>query len=592
MLVRELKKNNYVRIIGTYSLFALALLLVFLLNLGFPIVFFQTELKTDYSPHLTQNIVFSHSLKSNLIRRADIRSLSHIHKTAGRQISYYSRSVQTNINHSSIFISGDSDFLNQAALEDWPGSGTLEDPIIISGYNINDDGVENLLEIRNTQLYFKVSNNTFMDYSTVDHKTGIYLYNVINGMIYNNTFQHLHKGIFLVESSHITITNNIVIDYFMGIYLWRYCYHNNLINNTLSDGTCGIDLCAWADHNHLINNTISNSGIGIGLGRASNNTLTTNILVKNREGISLDRESDVNTITNNTIANNEYYGISFNYWPDDYPKNNVVKSNDFLWNNLQGSSQAFDNGTGNLFSRNLWSDWLKFDINTIYVRNGVYPIAGNRNNSDEDPVAIANCQITQYHFSKPAILFPTSDATLEGITEIHWSVAIDFRGYQVFYSIFLSSLSKETWLLLASNLTSTDYTWDTINVNDGNYQIKVVAYFDGGFIQQSISREFRISNYPNSPTSYIDPSSSADNGFLAFNPFNYSLVILLAILGVIILVLAKVQNSYPSPSPKNTSQIPSQPIQGALVPRYCIYCGSPFLSDSIFCTQCGNRIDR
>ncbi|MFX0095789.1 MAG: hypothetical protein ACFFBD_28885, partial [Candidatus Hodarchaeota archaeon] len=36
--------------------------------------------------------------------------------------------------HDSILINGDSDFLNQATIEGWVGTGTASDPIIISDY--------------------------------------------------------------------------------------------------------------------------------------------------------------------------------------------------------------------------------------------------------------------------------------------------------------------------------------------------------------------------------------------------------------------------------------------------------------------------
>ncbi|MFX0065777.1 MAG: hypothetical protein ACFFC7_26690 [Candidatus Hermodarchaeota archaeon] len=70
-------------------------------------------------------------------------------------------SLNSFVNHNPISINGNADFLSQAANEGWNGTGTSVDPIIITGYNIsNESGC--LLEIKNTNLHFNVTNNFFM----------------------------------------------------------------------------------------------------------------------------------------------------------------------------------------------------------------------------------------------------------------------------------------------------------------------------------------------------------------------------------------------------------------------------------------------
>ncbi|MFX0063844.1 MAG: NosD domain-containing protein [Candidatus Hermodarchaeota archaeon] len=482
MRIRELTDYYHKRTINVNTFVTLVLSLFLVLTLGFQTVYIQ---KTDYQTYLIQDSAPSNSLKtsdSNLIRRVDAFASVHAQKITDKETSFVNANVsQTYVDHEPIFIDGNADFLNQSESETWPGNGTAEEPIIISGYNISNVGETTLLGIRNTDLYFQVSNNIFMGFSLSYHRNGISLYNVTKGTIDNNIFQDVYVSIKLQQSDNNNIMNNIITNSFSAIYLWGYCNYNNVINNTVRDGTWGIHLSAWADNNILVNNTIQDYWTGIGLGRASNNTLTNNIVVRNRNGISFDRESDLNTITNNTIASNDQYGISFEYWPGDYPKNNVVKWNDFILNNLDGS-QAYDNASNNLFTHNFWDEWLEPDHDSDGIVDNPYNIDGNTNNQDLWPLVEPN---------NPYILSLTVSFSYNGRTiMIFWSMATyPFRGgsHSAIYSIYYSSDNGSTWSELASELTDSSYQWDTSAFSDGYYQIKVVANCSGGFTTESIN---------------------------------------------------------------------------------------------------------
>ncbi|MFX1256008.1 MAG: right-handed parallel beta-helix repeat-containing protein [Promethearchaeota archaeon] len=499
MRIRELRDDYHKGAIISQTLVTLVLLLFFAQTLSFQTAYIQ---KIDYQTQLIQDSAPSNSLKpsdSNLIRRADAFASLHAQETADEETSFINANVtQTYIDHVPIYIDGNADFLNQSESENWPGNGTVEDPIIISGYNISNVGETTLLVIRNTDLYFQVSSNLFTGFSTSYSRNGLSLNNVTKGTINNNIFQDVYVSIKLRYSDNNNITNNIITNSFNGIYLWTYCYNNNLINNTVSDGSTGIHLSAWADYNILVNNTIQDFWLGIDLGRASNNILTNNIVVRNTNGIGFDRASNSNTITNNTIASNTNYGISFNYWPDDYPKNNVVKWNDFILNNLD-DSQAYDNASNTLFTHNFWDEWLEPDNDSDGIVDNPYNIDGKRNNQDLWPLVEPNNL-----YNSPLTV---SYSYNERIIILSWSMATyPFRGgsYSAIYSIYYSNDSGITWSELASELTGSSFQWDTSTLSDGYYQVKVVANCSAGFTTEGISSLIIHNNL--SPPTVLNPN--------------------------------------------------------------------------------------
>jgi parallel beta-helix repeat protein len=186
--------------------------------------------------------------------------------------------------------------------------------------------------------------------------SGIYLDNVTNCNISNNTASGNRNGIYLNFSSNNTIANNtansneingIVIlassnsnnltgntansNGIRGIFLWGSCNNNTLtgntalnntygiyldsasnnylIGNTASDNTYGIYLESPSNNNNLIGNTASNNAYGIWLWASKNNNLIGNTASNNAYGINLRFSSNNNTLTGNTANSNTYSGI-------------------------------------------------------------------------------------------------------------------------------------------------------------------------------------------------------------------------------------------------------------------------------------------
>jgi parallel beta-helix repeat protein len=195
--------------------------------------------------------------------------------------------VTAYIPHDPIRINNNAEFATLAGLEGWIGDGSLGNPYIIEGYDINGSGYGYCIYIGNTTVYFEVkdcylhdaSGGVVFPYFFPD--AGIVLYKVQNGTIANNTASsNSLRGIFLKSSS-----NNIVI------------------NNTAS----------------------SNKVVGISLSTCSNNLVVNNTLLSNEiEGIYL-HYSNSNSILNNNISLNERFGIEF------YDaSSNIIKNNEMI----------------------------------------------------------------------------------------------------------------------------------------------------------------------------------------------------------------------------------------------------------------------
>jgi parallel beta-helix repeat protein len=106
-----------------------------------------------------------------------------------------------------------------------------------------------------------------------------------------------------------------------------------------------------------------------------------NFIFNNTEGIILANSEEI-SITNNSLYNCEEYGLSILH-PSS---SNIVSWNDFIANNLPGTSQAFDNGSSNEFLKNYWYEWLTPDSDNDSIVDKPYPIAGNSDNTDSSPL--------------------------------------------------------------------------------------------------------------------------------------------------------------------------------------------------------------
>ena len=211
---------------------------------------------------------------------------------------------------------------------------------------------------------------------------GLSLHFCTSSVIVNNTCSNNNDhGIVLMFSGSSTVANNT-------------CNNNN---NWHSAGI----MLFFSGSSTVINNTCNNNYEGIKLWVSDYSTVTNNTCSNNDLGISLD-SSDSCVITYNLLQENEEYGVYLLYNSD----NNLIHHNIFVDNNLVGTSQAFDDGTNNLWydtvalEGNYWSDWSG---------TGSYSIDGYVGSVDLYPFYEANGfpTISEYHIhSSFTLLIP------------------------------------------------------------------------------------------------------------------------------------------------------------------------------------------
>ena len=284
--------------------------------------------------------------------------------------------------HGPIYIVGDNSFTPANGVNGG-GSGTADDPYIIESWVIDASGGYGI-RIRSTTKYFVIRNclveNSWGNYS------GIYLENVVNGKIENNTCSNNGGcGIRLDNSSYNNLTNNNCSNNDFGIYL-IHSSNNTLSNDICSSNSTGISLHS-SPHNNLTNNTCENNGAyGTYLYSSNYNNLTNNTCSYNAEcGISLWASSSYNNLTNNTCENN-YYGI----WLESSYSNSITLN--YLLNNTENDAcqwygvNSWDrNGHGNY-----WGDWQPPtypDSNGDGIVDTPRPIAGG-SNKDNYPLVL------------------------------------------------------------------------------------------------------------------------------------------------------------------------------------------------------------
>jgi parallel beta-helix repeat protein len=263
--------------------------------------------------------------------------------------------------HDPIKIVGNEDFAQQAENEGWPGDGTVEDPYVIDGYDINYSAT-NGIEIKDTNVNFIIRN------SVVNNRTylfkGIFLYNVSNGIIENCSLHNNSQGIYLDHSKfnifiNISISNNLKD----GIYL-EWSHFNEITENYLVNNSNGIFLFN-SFKNILTNNTaILNDKQGILIDDGDENLIDGNNIINNSNGIFLS-SSHKNEISNNIVSKNENGFYLY------YSEKNFIKNNSFSDNSkgIYLNHSKFNNLYDNTISDNELGLYMRFSSQSVIHHN-------------------------------------------------------------------------------------------------------------------------------------------------------------------------------------------------------------------------------
>ena len=273
-----------------------------------------------------------------------------------------------------ISINGNADFNSQAKSNGWIGTGLVTNPYIITGLNITTT-LSNAISIQNTDVYFIIENCLLLASSN-----GVYLNQVTNGVLNNNTSINNKNGFFVINSNLIQINNNTAISNKGAGFLLDGSTEISFFQNIAHGNSQGINLKDYSKNNNLQMNYIFNNFYsGINLTTNCNNNMIESNYIKNSGDGFLNSFSGFNTFQNNTIIENQYGFILENPSVMIITQGNVVKYNNFINNHLQQAvcdKSLCSSLYYNTFNLNYYSDHLTPDYNGDGIVDTPYSIYG------------------------------------------------------------------------------------------------------------------------------------------------------------------------------------------------------------------------
>ncbi|MHA1200175.1 MAG: right-handed parallel beta-helix repeat-containing protein [Candidatus Heimdallarchaeaceae archaeon] len=227
--------------------------------------------------------------------------------------------------------------------------------------------------------YCIIRNNTIYSDKYYEINVGIYADGIGISVIDNNVMNQLY-GIY-IGHGNITVETNFVNGCYYGVYMTGYSSYANITSNIIKNCIEGGIHLRKNRGVRCINNYLENNSKGIMVDQGRYNLISNNTFVFNEIGVELidgplGTISYVNT-QNNTIKFNLFlncssYGVK-NGYRCRYSK---IYLNSFYFNNLNGNSQAFDEGFFSSWyfgsNGNFWNEWI----------SGDYIIDGNGNYTD------------------------------------------------------------------------------------------------------------------------------------------------------------------------------------------------------------------
>ncbi|MFW9990960.1 MAG: nitrous oxide reductase family maturation protein NosD [Candidatus Odinarchaeota archaeon] len=392
--------------------------------------------------------------------------------------------------HGIIYIDGNGDFLAQAASEKWTGDGSHSNPIIISDYSISTGlWLDNLIDVRNTDLFFRITNCNLMD-----GFRSIYLENVSNAEISSNSVSIPEYGIVVHSSHSVAITGNTIADCLLkGIFLYQ---SDNLVvagntitsvSNSFQDDDGNGIVMQQTDLSQITGNNISQCvRSGMYVNASAGNFIALNSVYDNSFGLLLEYGSEHNTIHGNSIgkhvSGDGIYLFSAN--------NNTISDND-----------CFSNWGGIFIDE---SDFCRVSSNTIYNSTQGITLRFADNCTITGNSAI-NSSYGIFGYNSP------SNNTISSSIVVNSSADGIYLGGGSFNTVFNNSISNSS----ENGIFFDNSQYNTISCNSvsdsGLYGISLNAAD-----YNTVKRNVFTDNYPSGP------SQAADETALTTNAFSYN----------------------------------------------------------------------
>jgi len=219
---------------------------------------------------------------------------------------------------------------------------------------------------------------------------GVLLAGTTDSMIENNALSTEYYGIYMVDSSNVTIRNCTIANCNFAMEIW-FSNGNKIIGNNIVSNAYGVEL-AWSNCNNVSGNTIEQTseynGWGVCLSvSATGNQIYENDFAHNSQGmnIQLFYPGENKMYHNNFIQNaiQVYnYEPAMNVWDDGYPSGGNYWS-DYVGVDLCSGSSQNESGsdgigdTPNVIDSNnvdhypLLGPWLEFGVDDVAVTSVV-----------------------------------------------------------------------------------------------------------------------------------------------------------------------------------------------------------------------------
>jgi len=350
--------------------------------------------------------------------------------------------IQDSAPHAAIYI--DMNWTAAEALGICTGSGTEEDPWVIKDYIIDAGGSGSGIFINNSNDFFRIIDCTITGAglgSAPDYEAGIRLFNVTNGLIYNNNVSNNEVyNIELRNAHNNTIYNNIIgntnsINGFAGVYVvnstsnyfiensldsnrlysfWlKNCNNSHFIGNSIDAVSTGIYASISSNNNSIEDNRISGASVNAMYFTNSNY----NFFKKNKlyssglNGLELN-DSDYNEIIYNRFDGIGGIGLLLDTTSTLSNDNTVFKN---YFTGITGNNVE-DNGANNAWNHtwvgNYYDDYVDLDVNDDGICDNNFTIPGTAGTVDILPI-----YGNPFHDGSPIFINGTQDW---GNTSWYW----------------------------------------------------------------------------------------------------------------------------------------------------------------------------
>ncbi len=358
-----------------------------------------------------------------------------------------------------IKIDSNNDFIEY----NFPGFGTAEDPYILENIHIYNDR-KGPITIINANAHF-IIRNCFLDGIRLNFGgIGIFLENVANGYLVNNTITHNSQGVVLVNCENITISGNRISNNSAQAIILV-----NTINSLISDNILVAQSYEYSS---------SSSDYGIDI-----------------------HGSNWNTFLYNRIKNFRLSAVNVG----TLDQNNTFLYNTFIGNNGGTIQQISDSGSNNQYRYNYFDVWQSSDNDSNSIVDIPFPIY---NNTLTDPYPMMNSPI--HTLTTPNIHIDPSKEYCSGELNISWNKVVDSYNTSISYSLYLSEDGIH-WIPLINTSQITNIIWNSSSVADGSYTLRVIAQCETGLISYGFKPIFVIQSGEGFSTTTSEELSTRDS---------------------------------------------------------------------------------